>query len=79
MLTRLPTGRVTLFETLRFLWHLPTLVRLHTRLIGDSGVTGKCLFAGGCEDTNGYANDLEGCEKLHVHLPMRLWCHFVSD
>src|SRR5438309_1598253 len=46
MPNRLAAGRLTLIETVRFLLHLPTLVRLLFRLLGDSGVAlaGKALF-----------------------------------
>jgi len=46
MPNKLAAGRVTIFETVRFLWHLPTLLRLLFRLLGDSGVAvaGKAFF-----------------------------------
>ena len=45
----LPLGRgIKIIETLRMLWHLPTLVRLLGRLLGDGRVMGwtKALFVG---------------------------------
>ena len=46
MPNRLAAGRLTLIESARFLWHLPTLVRLLFRLLGDASVAlaGKALF-----------------------------------
>src|SRR5438045_1183692 len=49
MMSKLHAGRLSLIETARFLWHVPTLVRLLFRLLADSGVgfAAKALFFAG--------------------------------